>query len=181
MKISKKWSISILIIVILLIGVLIYLSIKRPYTNRLIETADTRENQNSIEAPSSVPDESKILSHLLISWLTTQSKFSVKAGEGGIYNGPTKVQFISNDTMFVYYDDGLVDHISVLRYGNSVFVELKNIGVMSAMSLTEWQALVKIYGNQNFTPSNYTTGISRNGKYVEYEELTKVSENIFVK
>ncbi|MDO8569355.1 MAG: hypothetical protein Q7R89_01035 [bacterium] len=130
---------------------------------------------------SQVPNEDTLIKQLLASWVTIQSKFSSKAGESGTYNQPSKVQFIAKDTFLVYYDDGLVDHISILQFKNGTFVELKNVGVMSTMPINEWQALVKTYGDQNFSISNYTTDILRNGKQVSYTELTKVPENVFVR
>ena len=131
-------------------------------------------------ATSQIPSEDVLIKQLLSSWITVQSNFLLKAGESGIYNQPSKVQFIANDTFIIYYDDGLVDHISILQFKNGAFIELKNVGVMSAMPLNEWQTLVSLYGNQNFSVSNYTTSILRNGQLVNYEELTKVSENVFV-
>jgi len=130
---------------------------------------------------SQVPSEDTLIKQLLSSWATTQSKFSSKAGESGTYNQPSKVQFIAKDTFLVYYDDGLVDHISILQFKNGIFVELKNVGVMSTMPLNQWQTLVKTYGDQNFSVSNYATDILRNGKQVSYTELTKVPENVFVR
>jgi len=58
---------------------------------------------------------------------------------------------------------------------------LKNVGVMSTMPFSEWQALMKTYGDQKFSVANYTTSIVRNGKFVNYTELTKVPENVFVR
>jgi hypothetical protein len=134
---------------------------------------------------SQIPSEDALIKQLLFSWIITQSNFSSKAGESGTYNQPSKVQFIANDTLLAYYDDGLVDHISILQFKNGAFVELKNVGVMSTMSLDEWQTLVMTYGSQNFSVSNYITSILKNGlkngQLVNYEELTKVSENVFVR
>ena len=126
-------------------------------------------------------DEDTLINQLLASWVATQSKFSVKAGESGIYNSPNKVQFIARDTFLVHYDDGLSDHISILQFKNGAVIELKNVVAKSTIPLDEWRALVKNYGDQNFSVSNYTTYILRNGKQISYTKLTKVPENVFVK
>jgi hypothetical protein len=129
--------------------------------------------------PASVPtitvssNENGLIQQLLASWNLTQSKFSLKAGESGTYNLPDKIQFISTDTMLVHYDDGLVDHISVLQFKNDTFTELKNVGIMSTMPLDQWQTLVSIYGNVNYPFSNYRSS--------DYKTFVKVSGNIFVR
>lgn len=129
--------------------------------------------------PASVPtitvssNENGLIQQLLASWKSTQSAFSVKAGESGTYNSPDKIQFISADTILVHYDDGLVDHISVLQFKNDTFTELKNVGVMSTMPLDQWQTLVSTYGNVNYPFSNYQSS--------DYSSFVKVSGNIFVR
>jgi hypothetical protein len=131
---------------------------------------------------SPVPvSKDKILSDLGTSWVVTQSKFSSRAGESGTYNQPDRVQFISEDTLLVHYDDGLVDHISVVRYENGAFTELKKFGAASTMSIGAWQMLVKDYGDQDFSAISYATSILRNGKMVNFQTLTRVSENVFVR
>jgi hypothetical protein len=122
--------------------------------------------------------DDKIIENLRTSWLITQNSFSVKAGESGTYNKPNKVQFISKDTLLVHYDDGLVDHTSILKYKNGAFNELKNVGVLSNFPLSEWQVIVKTYGDQNFSPINYTISMEGGG---DYKVLTKTSVNVFVK
>ena len=117
--------------------------------------------------------ENETIQKLLVSWKDTQGKFSSKAGESGTFNPPSRVQFISSDTLLVYYDDGLVDHISVLRFKNNLFSELKNVGVMSTMPQSQWQSLVSTYGDVNYPVSSYQ---SSDGK-----RFVKVSANVFVK
>lgn len=175
----------LVVIIVLLAGVAGYFAFKKSSPNQSGEVPNSGQNetqtQTQTQTGSQTPTENKIINDLRTSWMTTQSKFSSKAGESGTYNQPSKVQFISNDNLLVYYDDGLVDHISVVQYKNGTFTELKNVGVMSTMSMGEWQTLVKTYGDQNFSASNYTTSILRNGQFVNYQTLTKVSENVFVR
>ena len=118
-------------------------------------------------------NEDKTLTRLINSWKVTQSKFSVKAGESGTYNAPDKVQFISADTVLVHYDDGLVDHISVLRFIGEEFIELKNVGVMNTMSQNQWKALFDMYGSTDYNMSNLQS--NDKGLYIQ------VAKNIFVK
>ncbi len=128
----------------------------------------------------SVPSESQILSRVLSNWKQIQIQLTPKAGESGTFNQPTKIQFITRDIFFVYYDDGLVDHISLLKYANGSFMEIQYFGVMSTFSEQSWKSLIGIYGNDSYHISNYTTGISRNGTYIDFKSLTKVPENVFV-
>jgi len=170
---SEKGSANIILvtIIVLLLGAVGYLAVKKP--SPVLAPAN--------EIPNYAANENKIISDLRFSWVSTQAKFAVKAGESGTYNQPDKVQFIASTTLIVHYDDGLVDHISVLRYQNGAFTELKNIGVMSTIPQDAWQALVTVYGDSKYPTGSYTTNILRNGKGIEYPELTKVPENIFVR
>lgn len=162
-------NIVLIIIIVLLLSAVGYLAASKR------TLAPTDEVSNSGES------ENKIVSDLLSSWVATQAKFAAKAGESGTYNQPDKVQFISANTLLAHYDDGLVDHISVLRYESRTFTELKNVGVMSTMAPDAWQTLVGVYGDEKYLASSYTTNILRNGKGIEFPELTKVPENIFVR
>lgn len=168
---NKKGSANIvlIIIIVLLLSAAGYLA------------ASKRTLAPANEVPNYSASENKIVSDLLSSWVATQAKFAVKAGESGTYNQPDKIQFISANTLLAHYDDGLVDHISVLRYENNTFAELKNVGVMSAMALDAWQTLVGTYGDSKYPVGSYTTNILRNGRGIEFPELTKVPENVFVR
>lgn len=127
------------------------------------------------ETPSYTIDtnpEETIINNLLLTWKTTQANFSVKAGESGTYNQPSKIQFISTNTMLVYYDDGLVDHISVIRFDQGSFKELQNVGAMSTMSQSQWQTILNTYGLAGYPVSNYQSNDQRT--------FIKVVNNIFV-
>src|ERR1035437_5740686 len=104
----KKFIIVLVVIIVIILG---YILIRGnnafgpylPSTPASVLTITVSSNENGL------------IQQLLASWKSTQSAFSVKAGESGTYNLPDKIQFISADTMLVHYDDGLVDHISVLH------------------------------------------------------------------
>lgn len=185
MKNTQKGSVNIwlvVIIVILVIALGYFAFMKKPIVenqqlNSVSETPTTNGISNSSQTPvktaSQTPTEGEIIQKLLSSWKSTQSNFSVKAGESGTFNPPSKIQFISSDTMLIYYDDGLVDHISVIQYKNNNFTELKSVGVMSTMPLNQWQTLVNTYGNSRYSFSSYQSS--------DYKSFTKVSSNIFVR
>ena len=128
----------------------------------------------------SAPSERQILSRVFTDWKQIQLQMTPKAGESGIFNHPTKIQFITRDTFFVYYDDGLVDHVSLVKYANGAFLELQYFGTMSAFPEDSWKSIIGIYGNDSYRIANYTTGVSRNGTYIDFKSLTKVPENVFV-
>lgn len=158
---KKKVTISIVIIIVALIVWAGYeLFVPRPVCCALPPTAEKM-------------NEDKTLTKLINSWEVTQSKFSVKAGESGTYNAPDKVQFISADTVLVHYDDGLVDHISVLRFIGEEFVELKNVGIMNTMPQNQWKALFDMYGDTKYKVASLQS--NDKGLYVETQK------NIFVK
>jgi hypothetical protein len=157
---TNVWLIVIIVILLVVIGYITL--IKTPLV-------DNQQGNSTIDVLS----EDEVIQKLLSSWKITQSKFSIKAGESGTYNSPTEIQFISADTMFIYYDDGLVDHISILQFKNNLFTELKLVGTMSKMSQTEWQDLVNMYGSEGYQISNYGPQ--------PFEEFVKVPNNLFVR
>lgn len=175
MKNFQKGSVNVwLVVIILILLVLVgyFVLIKKPTTEiqQINITTETIKNNISNNETSI---ENDFIQKLLSSWKITQSKFSTKAGESGTFNPPSKIQFISADTVLAYYDDGLVDHISVVQLKNNSFVELKNVGVMSTMTQAQWLTLVNTYGSTNYPVSNYQSS--------DYKTFSKVSSNIFVR
>lgn len=132
------------------------------------------EEINSVEQEYTKNEKAEriTINSLIASWKTVSKTFSVKAGESGSFNLPDKIQFISSDTMLVHYDDGLIDHMSVVRMKGNSFVELKNVGVMSLLPNDSWLELVKKYGDVNYRGQNYQ---NYDGK-----GWVNVPENIFV-
>jgi uncharacterized protein YneF (UPF0154 family) len=187
MKNLQKGSMNVVLIVIiiaLLIVVGYFVFMKQSQNTKQLESATSipentntisnlNTNQVQVNTVSQTPSENELIQKLLTSWKTVQLSFSSKAGESGTFNAPSKIQFISSDTMLVNYDDGLVDHVSVVRYKNNSFTELKNVGVMSTMSMTQWQGIVSTYGNAGYAYSNYQSS--------NYKNFSKVSSNIFVR
>lgn len=163
----KKILFVILLVVVVIVGYFLIKSAFYPYP------PERPAPESQVQTVSQSSNENGLIQQLLASWKSTQSAFSVKAGESGTYNLPDKIQFISTDTMLVHYDDGLVDHISVLQLKNDIFTELKNVGVMSTMPLDQWQTLVSTYGDVNYPFSNYQSS--------DYKTFVKVSGNIFVR
>ena len=177
---ANVWLVAVIVILLIIVGYLLFM--KKPTAeNRQVtsspESTDTVSNTNNNtilgQQVFQTTSENQIIQTLLVNWKSTQAKFSSRAGEGGTFNPPSKIQFISAYTILVYYDDGLVDHISVVQFKNGSFVELKNVGVMSTMSQNQWQSLVSTYGNSSYTPSNYQSS--------DYKIFTKTSNNIFVR
>ena len=174
------WLVAGTVILLIFIGYLMFM--KKPTADNQQGTSspestnivsNTSGNTAPAQQVSQAPSENQIIQALLVNWKSTQAEFSLKAGESGTFNPPSKIQFISADTMLVYYDDGLVDHVSVVQYKNGIFVELKNVGVMSTMSQSQWQSLVSTYGNSVYDFSNYQSS--------DYKTFTKTSTNIFVR
>gem|GEM_PF-6612242 len=150
-------------VIILLIGVGYFTFVKKSVVN----------NETVLPIMTETPTENEVIQLLLSSWKATQSKFVAKAGESGTFNAPSKIQFIAADTMLINYDDGLVDHISILQFQDNSLVELKRVGTMMRLTQSEWQALVKTYGDPAYPVSNYESS--------DYALFTKVAGNIFVK
>lgn len=177
---ANVWLLAVIVILLIIVGYLLFM--KKPAAENQQVTSspestntvsNTNNNTISGQQVSQTPSENQIIQTLLVNWKSTQVKFSSKAGESGTFNPPSKIQFISADNMLVYYDDGLVEHISVVQFKNGSFVELKNVGVMSTVSQSQWQSLVSAYGNSIYTPSNYQSS--------DYKTFTKTSTNIFVR
>lgn len=127
--------------------------------------------------------ESEILAQLNLDWQTLQTSFANRPEHPGTVSwlGPYTVQFIGKNNLLVGYEDGYVASMNILSYENGDFKTLETFNNRGLFTLSEWQDLVKKYGDPTYPVSSYSINAIRNNEIISFEKLTKVPENVFVK
>ena len=127
--------------------------------------------------------ENEILASLKTNWTATQTLISFRPSHPGTtaWLSPDSVQFIGENNLLVRFEDGYNPGIAVLNFQGNTFKVLETFKNQAEFTLSAWQNLVTKYGASLYPVSTYTTSLVRNGQIVSYVELTKVSENVFVK
>ena len=127
--------------------------------------------------------ESEILAQLNSDWQSIQATFKNRPGHPGTiaWIGPYMVQFIGRNNLLIDYEDGYVANTAVLNYESGQFKILETFNNHGLFTLSEWQDLVKKYGDPTYPVSSYSINAIRNNEIISFPELTKVPENVFVK
>ena len=140
--------------------------------------------KEQVSSPLSVDSsESEIISSLKSNWQNIEVNIPFRPGHPGtvVWGSPGGIQFIGNDSVIVNFEDGYNPGIAVLRIDQDRFKILETFKDKGNFTTEEWIDLVKKYGDISKQVSTYTTSLVRNKEIVTFTELTKVSENIFLK
>lgn len=143
------------------------------------------QNQQASQQNSAV-SETDILNNLKSSWITVQNLISFRPSfhnqnQAKVWRGPLSVQFISAQNLLVSFEDDNNTHVAVFQFSNSQFLLREVIQNVTEFPFQDWQAIVKKYGDSTYPVSTYTKSLVRNGQMVNYDDLTKVPENVFLK
>ena len=127
--------------------------------------------------------ETEVIKSLQTDWQMVQASIPFRPSHPGTtaWIGPYSVQFIGNNNLLVYFEDGYNPGIAVLNFDDGKFKILETFKNQGDFTVPEWQNLVKKYGDPSSPVSTYTSGIVRNKEIISFQELTKVPENIFTK
>jgi hypothetical protein len=133
--------------------------------------------------------EAKFLADLKINWEKVQTQISFRpsyhnqaANKSGIWGSPWRVQFIGNNIVFAYIEDDSNPQLLLLRLSNGSFKLVNTYKNKGQFTLKEWQDIVSKYGDKSYPVSTYTVSMVnlKTGEVINYPQLTKVSENLFV-
>lgn len=132
--------------------------------------------------------ESEIIASLKTNWQTVQASIPFRPAYHNqaedakkIWRTPTAVQFIGKNNVLVRFEDDDNAHVTVFNFNGSKFTFSEIFKNQNEFTLSDWQNLVNKYGDSSYSVGTYTTGLIRNKQIVSFPDLTKVSENIFVK
>ena len=132
--------------------------------------------------------ESEIIASLKTNWQSIQASVPFRPAYHNqvedakkIWRTPTVVQFIGKNNILVRFEDDNNAHVAVFNFNGSKFSFSEVFKNQSEFTLSDWQNLVNKYGNSSYSVGTYTTDLIRNKQIVSFPDLTKVSENIFVK
>ena len=150
-----------------------------------ILNSPSRQNSNQSNQTFS---ESEILASLKTNWQSTQSLITFRPSYHNqaedvkkVWRNPSAIRFIGKNNVLVRFEDDNNVHVAVFNFNGSKFNLLEVFKNQSEFTLLDWQNLVNKYGDTSYSVSTYTTGLVRNKQIVSFPDLTKVSENIFVK
>lgn len=132
--------------------------------------------------------ELEILTNLKANWQSIQTLIPFRPAYHNqiedakkIWRSPKTVQFIGRNSVLVRFEDDDQVHVAVFKFDDSKFDLLEVFKNQGEFILSEWQNLVKKYGNIDYLVSTYTTDLVRNKQIVSFQDLTKVPENIFIR
>ena len=145
--------------------------------------------QTQILTPvSKTISESEIIASLKTNWQAIQVSIPFRPAYHNqtedvkkIWRTPNTVQFIGKNNVLVRFEDDNDVHIAVFNFNNSKFNFLEVFKSQGEFTFSDWQNLVNKYGDSSYSVGTYTTDLIRNKQIVIFPDLTKVSENIFVK
>jgi len=132
--------------------------------------------------------ESEILTSLKTNWQTIQTLIPFRPAYHNqienakkIWRTPDTAQFIEKNNVLVRFGDDNNVHVAVFNFNGSKFNLLEVFKNQAEFTLFDWQNLVHKYGSSSYSVSTYTVDLVRNGQIVSFQDLTKVSENVFIK
>lgn len=162
---------------------LVYAAIRN---GAIIDFHDYPTGQTLVVDTNTTPktfSETEIINSLKTNWQTLQASFANRPEHPGTVSwlGPYTVQFIGKNNLLVGYEDGYVASMNILSYKNGEFKTLETFNNRGLFTLSEWQDLVKKYGDSTYPVSSYSINAIRNNEIISFEKLTKVPENVFVK
>ena len=156
-------------------------------TNNTIPTKTDTSNINPTPS-SKIYSESEILASLKTNWQSTQALITFRPSYHNqaedakkVWRNPSAIQFIGKNNVLVRFEDDNDVHVAVFNFNGSKFNLLEVFKNRGEFTLLDWQSLVNKYGDTSYSVSTYTKDIVRNKQIVIFPDLTKVSENIFVK
>lgn len=128
--------------------------------------------------------DQEIIDKLKTNWHSIQGAIPFRPGHPlttawGLFS----FQLLPGGILLVEFEDGYNPGIAVLRldFVSDQFKILETFQNQGDFTLSEWQNLLKKYGDSSYTVSTYTMDLVRNKEIVSYQDFTKVPENIFVK
>ncbi len=127
--------------------------------------------------------ESETITTLQNNWGVIQDLVPVRPGHPGtlVWGKPVAVQFIGKNNILAVFEDGYNPCISVINFEKGEFKILETFKNQGDFAQSDWQNLVKKYGDTSYSVATYSIGVIRNKEYVGFEKLTKVTENVLVK
>ncbi len=157
-----------------------------------ILNSPSRQNQNQGNQTFS---ESEVLTNLKTNWQSAQALITFRPAYHNqtedakkIWRSPSAVQFVGKNNILVRFEDDNNVHVAVLKFNGERFGILDVFKNQANFSFSDWQYLIikygdshYIYGDPAYIISTYATDIVRNGQIVSFQNLTSISENIFIK
>ena len=194
MNMNQKGFANIVLIVVVVAvvaigGYFVFSKKSEPVSQTDNDLPTQTKTQNTNPTPANKTySKSEILASLKTNWQSAQALITFRPSYHNqtedakkVWRTPTAVQFIGKNNVLVRFEDDNNVHIAVFKFDNGKLNLLEVFKNQSEFTLSDWQNLVNKYGDSSYAVSTYTTGLIRNKEIVSFTDLTKVSENIFIK
>lgn len=136
-------------------------------------TSTPQPTSTSRYPTSSLPStEQAIIQQLQAQWQSISNSVPFSPTLGSTAWGLDAVQFIGNSRILMQFEDGHVVHAALLEYADHRFKLIRSFPEPD-FSYSDWEQVVKRYGDLNYAISNYRWN-SHSRSY------TRVSENVFI-
>ncbi|MDO8676185.1 MAG: hypothetical protein Q7K16_00800 [Candidatus Azambacteria bacterium] len=183
-------NIVLIAVIVILVGAVGYFAFVKKSEPIAQQPTPTPTPNTQIQTPTPVKtfSESEIIASLKTNWQSIQASVPFRPAYHNqvedakkIWSNPNAVQFIGKNNVLVRFEDDNNAHVAVFNFNGGKFNFSEVFKNQSEFTLSDWQNLVKKYGDTSYSVSTYTGDLVRNKQIVSFPDLTKVSENIFVK
>ena len=171
---NKKVYVSVVVLVLAIAGM--WYLVKQP-----VKETGPREQENIVNNNSN--SEQSIITSLKANWQSIQANIPFRPTHPGTiaWGGLYTVQFIGENVLIVSFEDGYNPGIAVLNFKDGKFNILETFKNQADFEFSDWENLVKKYGESSYPISTYTLSVLRGKEIVSFQTLTKVPENVFLR
>ena len=178
---NKNFANAVVVIgiIVILLGVVEYFTLVR----RPSPVSSPELNVTTVQY-----SEPGTIANLKVDWQSVQALIPFRPvynnsaqNVAGIWQTPYIVQFIGKGNIILEIEDDNNPYVVILHSDQSQFTLLESFKNQHNFTLSDYQNLLNKYGDSSYSVSTYSIGIMRNGQFVSFQDLTKVSDNLFLK
>ena len=182
-------NIVLIVLVVVLAGAAGYFAFIKKFEPVVEQQTPTPTTNTQTPTPASkTVSESEFIASLKTNWQTVQTSIPFRPAYHNqaedtkkIWRTSTALQFIGKNNVLVRFEDDNNTHVAVFNFNGSKFTFSEIFRNQSEFTLSDWENLFNKYGDPSYIIGTYTTDLIRNKQIVNFTDLTKVSENTFVK
>jgi hypothetical protein len=126
--------------------------------------------------------EVEVINNFLAQWNVLQKSIPISPVLGSTTWQVDYLQFIGNNKLLIAFEDGHIMSAAVFGYGaDNNFNYINTFKDDYPFTSAKWQEIVKTYGSEQYEVATYVKQITRGTEVVNFNDWTKVSENVFLK
>lgn len=123
-----------------------------------------------------------VINNFIAQWNVLQKSIPISPVLGSTTWQVDHFQFIGNNRLLIAFEDGHIMSAAVFGYDtNNNFNYINTFKDDYPFTFVKWQEIVKTYGSEQYTVATYVKQITRGTEIVNFNEWTKIPENVFLK